>query len=360
MRTQDDKLVAAAVKRTPVGIVLADARADDLPITFVNDAFQRMTLYSRDFAVGRNCRFLQGEDTEPDALEALREGLASETEFQVTLTNYKADGTPFRNQVLISPVFDKDGGLSAYFAVQREINGSAERPQQDVDALKLLIELQHRVKNHLAMVVSMIRTQARARVTQESFRAVGRRIEALALLYEEMFAATKAGKSSDYIKAGAYLNRIASVVSRISGESAIRVNVDCEEIDLPVDKAARLGLLLSELLTNAFEHAFHGRESGMISIRFRRLTGGGVRLSVEDDGTGLPEGVNWPYEAPSVEAQTDRAEQSSGEIDTTGHGGSSGVGGTIIVALTRMLGATLNVNRALQGTTVTIDFDEDA
>lgn len=357
MNEQPDETIAEAIERTPVAIVLTDAQAEDNPITFVNEAFQKMTLYSRDYAVGRNCRFLQGEDTEPEAVAEIRDGLASESEFQVTLTNYKADGTPFTNQVLISPVFDRNDELSAYFAVQRELNGHDAVQRQDAHALNLLRELQHRVKNHLSMVVSMIRMQARANVTAESFRAIGRRIEALAVLYEEMFIATQADRSSDNIKTGAYLSRIASTVSRISGEGAIRVNVDCEEIDLPVDQAARLGLLLSELLTNAFEHAFEGRDSGLINVRFRRLSAGGVRLSVEDDGIGLPEGINWPYEADSVEQQTERAEDEAGDLDTTGHGGHSGVGGTIVISLTEMLGATLDVNRALQGTIISVEFE---
>ena len=189
------------------------------------------------------------------------------------------------------------------------------------------------------------------------FRAIGRRIEALALLYEEMFIASQADHSWNRIKTGAYLSRIASTVSRISGESAIRVNVDCEEIDLPVDQAARLGLPLSEFLTNALEHAFEGRESGLVNVRFRELSGGGVRLSVEDDGIGLPEGIDWPFDSRSVQSQTDQAETKEGKLDTTGHGGHSGVGGSIVVALTEMLGATLDVTRALKGTTISVDLE---
>ncbi|WP_102109017.1 PAS domain-containing protein [Oceaniglobus roseus] len=353
-----DELIAVAIQRTPVAIVLTDARDDDHRITFVNDAFQAMTLYSRDYAVGRNCRFLQGRGTEPEAVLKIREGLRSQAEFQVTLTNYKADGTPFTNQVLISPVFDRQGDLTAFFSVQREMNGEAAAAHRNEDALNLLRELQHRVKNHLAMVVGMIRIQARATVTEESFRAVGRRVEALALLYEEMFAATQSGGDNRKIRTGAYLSRIASVVSRLGDRSAIRLNVDCEEIELPIDQAARLGLLLSELLTNAFEHAFAGRDSGLIEVRFHRLDTGGVRLSVADDGVGLPEGIDWPGEAPTVETQTEHAETVSGELDTTGHCGHSGVGGSIVTGLTEMLGADLQVTRAAQGTIIAVEFEK--
>ncbi len=358
MTSANSNLVQNAVERIPVSIVITDPQLDDNPITFVNDAFQKMTLYSRDFALGRNCRFLQGEKTEREAIEQIRDGLKSGDEFQVTLTNHRADGTTFRNQLLVSPVSDDDGGITAYFGVQRELPDELDKEPAD-QPLELLRELQHRVKNHLAMVVSMIRLQAARQVTPASLRAVGRRVEALALLYEELFAA-QMGSKDEKIRAGAYLSRIAATISGLAGRNAIRVNLDCEAIELPVDHAARLGLLLSELLTNALEHAFEGAESGFVSVRFHKLTGGGVRLTVEDDGVGLPKDSKWPYEAQSVESQSDRAKKQGGTLDTTGHDGHSGVGGTIIVALTKMLGATLDVNRALKGTIVTVDFEPGA
>ena len=97
-----------------------------------------------------------------------------------------------------------------------------------------------------------------------------------------------------------------------------------------------------------------------MNVTFKKISGGGVRLTVEDDGIGLPGGIDWPYESPSVEEQSERAKSEGGELDTTGRGGKSGVGGSIIVALTETLGATLDVNRALRGTIVTVDFEPQA
>ena len=358
MNKQDTHLLERAAQRTPVSIVISDARLEDNPITFVNNAFQHLTLYSREYAVGRNCRFLQGEETDPEDVAAIRKGLEAGKDFQVTITNHKADGTPFRNQLLIAPVFGDDDEIAAYFGVQRELQEGEEN--QNDHALDLLRELQHRVKNHLSMVVSLIRMQASRRVTPESLRAVGRRVEALALLYEELFTASLDREAGEAVRTGAYLSRIASVIAGLESRTSIRVNVNCEEIDLPVDKAARLGLLLSELLTNSLEHAFQGRESGFVTVTFKKINGGGVRLTVEDDGIGLPDGVDWPYEAPSIEDQSERTKSEGGELDTTGRGGNSGVGGTIVVALTKTLGATLDVNRALRGTIVTVDFEPKA
>ncbi len=351
-----DDLIGGAVQRSSVAMIVADARLEDMPITYANRAFETLTLYSREFAIGRNCRFLQGPGTDPADVDRIRENLRSGEEFQLTLVNHRADGAPFRNSLLISPVHDDDGTLAAYFGILRAVPEAETGPAPSgvgSDGLSLLLELQHRVKNHLAMIVSMIRIQASRDVTPESLKAISRRIEALGLLYEELLS--RNGEGTDQIAAGAYLSRIATVVSGLEARGSIRTNVECDDIDLPVEQAARLGLLLSEFLTNAYEHAFEGRHSGYVEVRFHR-TSGGIRLSVEDDGVGLPEGSTWPYGAASIEDQRDRARSETGELDTTGHG-KSGVGGSIIVALTQSLGAELNVLRPKRGTIITLDID---
>jgi PAS domain S-box-containing protein len=354
-------ILTDAVEGTPIGIMITDPRLEDNPITYVNDAFEKITQYERDFALGRNCRFLHGDRTEPEAVEKIRSAMQRMEEVNVAITNQRADGTPFRNQLLIAPVFDEHHHLSAFFGVLRELPDGEGHPEHDKRSLDLLRELQHRVKNHLAMVVSLIRVQANRDVTKDSFIAIARRIEALALLYEEMFSAGKgADPDEDRIKAGAYLGRIANVIASLEGRNGIRVNVDCEDVDLPVDQAARLGLLLSELLTNALEHAFPDRDSGAVTVRLTRLSEGGVRLSVEDDGIGLPEGSDWPRRAPNVASQRQSADSADGALDTTGRGGQSGMGGTIIMSLTQGLGAALSIDRGMQGTIVTIDFEEGA
>ncbi len=355
--TGKEALVSGAIGLSPLSIILTDPRLEDNPVTYVNRAFEVLTLFSREFAIGRNCRFLQGPGTDPEDVERIREGLRSEKEFEVTITNHRADGTTFRNHLLIAPIHGADGELSAYFGLQREAPAEdAGRPSREADTVALLRELQHRVKNHLALIVSMIRVQSRREVTPRSLKSISRRIEALSVLYDELLAGGLQEKPRQDVSAGAYLGRIASVLTSIQPHAGVRVNVECEDIALPVDQAARLGLLLSEFLTNALEHAFEGRDAGLVDVRFYRLSGGGIRLSVEDDGKGMPEGADWPFGAQSIEAQTDRAAQGTGALDTTGGEARPGVGGSIVAALTESLGATLSVTRPKHGTIVTVDI----
>ena len=92
-------------------------------------------------------------------------------------------------------------------------------------------------------------------------------------------------------------------------------------------------------------------------MRFFRLSGSGIRLSVEDDGVGMPAGTDWPFGSPSIETQRDRAEQDQGALHTRGESGEAGVGGSIVAALSQSLGASLTVSTPKRGTIITVDFD---
>ena len=360
-----ESIVGTAVKFSPLSIVLTDPRIEDEPITYVNDAFVRTTQYSRQSAVGRNCRFLQGEDTDPDDVRRLREGLKSGEQFEVTLLNYKADGTPFMNQLLISPVHDESGAMIARFGLQREVDRDLARAASENtvrhrdSAVSMLRELQHRVKNHLAMVVSMIRMQARREVTTDSFQALSRRIEALALLYDELFKLNVNVERDSRIQVDGYLKRISEVLSGIDGRGTVKVRVTSDPIVMSVDQAARVGLLLSELVTNAMEHAFEARDSGSIHVSLEDLGQDRLRLEVIDDGIGLPEGSNWPHGADSLAKQRRKAEGDNGKLDTTGANHQPGVGGSIVVSLARSLDAELAINSTGEGTRVSLDFTRE-
>ena len=360
-RQGDDEAMHEAIEAVPLAMVLTDPRQDDNPITYVNQAFERVTLYSREFAVGRNCRFLQGEDTTEKSIGEIREGLKEGTDVTIDVVNYKADGTPFRNRLMISPIRDEGGELIAFLGVQRELprgvgdtiidsRAAADRPMQDV----MLAEVQHRVKNHLTMIVSMIRLQAEKRVTKKSFEALSHRIESLALLYDELSGSGLGDRVADTVPAGAYLSRVCSTLNALDGRGSVRVNVDCEEIDLPVDLTARLGLLATELVTNALEHAFDGRDEGAVRIRFHRRSDGGWRLMVEDDGIGLPEGSDWPW------AAADHAAAAEEDVSQgIGEGRRSGLGGMIITSLAKSIGAELDVTSGRGGTTVCVDVSRN-
>jgi diguanylate cyclase (GGDEF)-like protein/PAS domain S-box-containing protein len=102
-------------------IIAVDATADGLPITWVSPGFELLTGYGRAEVIGRSPKFLQGPDTDPRAISLLTEALAAGRDAYVTLLNYRADGTPFWNEVAIAPERDSDGKLVRWLGTQRDV-----------------------------------------------------------------------------------------------------------------------------------------------------------------------------------------------------------------------------------------------
>jgi len=104
-----------------MAMIATDPHQADNPIVFANDAFLKLTGYGLDEVVGRNCRFLQGPDTDQDVVAKLRKVIDEQTFGYVEIINYKKDGTPFWNALHISPVYDDDGHLTHFFGSQWDI-----------------------------------------------------------------------------------------------------------------------------------------------------------------------------------------------------------------------------------------------
>lgn len=143
----------ASINLSPIASVVTDARLPDNPIVAVNRAFRELTGYSEAEAVGRNCRFLAGPATEPDAREALRHAVAEARPVLVELTNYRKDGSTFLNAVMIAPVFGKAGEVAYFLGTQMDIGPasglSASRRQRAEHLVRDLTPRQLQVLEHM-------------------------------------------------------------------------------------------------------------------------------------------------------------------------------------------------------------------
>ena len=113
-----------------IAAVVTDPRLPDNPIVACNDAFVALTGYSKDEIIGNNCRFLRGPGTEPWQTETLRTAIARKKPAMVEILNYKKDGSPFRNAVMISPIFDDFGELAFYIGSQVELAEDSPRANE--------------------------------------------------------------------------------------------------------------------------------------------------------------------------------------------------------------------------------------
>jgi len=114
-----------AVDEAPIGISLSDPSQEDNPLIYINEGFVELTGYSREEAIGRNCRFLQGESTSEETVTTMRQAIKAADPVSVEIRNYRADGTEFWNHLRIAPVRDTDGTVQSYIGFQ----GSGESPE---------------------------------------------------------------------------------------------------------------------------------------------------------------------------------------------------------------------------------------
>jgi PAS domain S-box-containing protein len=113
---------AAAVRATRMPMIVTDPRQFDNPIVFANDAFLKLTGYTRLEVTGRNCRFLQGPDTDPSAVERIRQAVRDAVDIRIDLLNYRKDGSTFHNALFVGPVRDAEGQLVYFFASQLDVS----------------------------------------------------------------------------------------------------------------------------------------------------------------------------------------------------------------------------------------------
>jgi len=169
----------AALQMTRMPMILTDPRQDDNPIVFSNKAFLDLTGYEEAEVVGRNCRFLQGADTDRETVRELREAVAAEEAISIEILNYRRDGSAFWNAVFVAPVYDADGQLIYFFASQLDVtrrrsSEQAFRQAQKMEAIgQLTAGLAHDFNNLLQVVAGNLDMLQGDELTDRQHRLVG-------------------------------------------------------------------------------------------------------------------------------------------------------------------------------------------
>lgn len=152
---EDGTALLSSIARSPIASVISNPRLIDNPIIAVNQAFCDLTGYGEDEILGRNCRFLAGPATEPWLTERIRQGTRDRKPTLVEILNYKRSGQPFRNAVLVAPVFLPDGELEYFIGSQvelpeDEIGLSSSRHRHAVEIVRTLSPRQREVLEQIA------------------------------------------------------------------------------------------------------------------------------------------------------------------------------------------------------------------
>ena len=125
------------------GITLSDPDQDDNPIVYANKAFEKISGYSNDETVGRNCRFLQGQEKDQEELQLIRDAIKNNKPVEVTLKNFRKNGELFYNRLSITPLFDNEGHLIYFLGVQYDVTEQILAQQE----IKTLTDTLHKLSN---------------------------------------------------------------------------------------------------------------------------------------------------------------------------------------------------------------------
>jgi PAS domain S-box-containing protein len=282
-------------------MVITDVRAPDAPIVFANPAFAALTGYDLTETLGRNCRFLQGADTDRALQARLSAAVKARTPVTLDILNYRKDGSAFWNALSISPIPGSDGDVGHMLGVMSDVTARkvaehslesavAQRAAEMDHALKqttaLLHEVDHRVKNNLQLIASLLLLQSR-RVEDETARKALRgmleRVSAIATVHRRLFQS----EDIERFDVAQFVRDLTADMMAASGRPEIQMRLDLERVDVPASQAAPAALVINELIGNALRHAFPEGRSGVIEVSIRRQDPG-FEVAICDDGVGLP------------------------------------------------------------------------
>lgn len=279
----------------PIAIVVSEMAAPER-IVYANPQFEKISGQSAAQVVGKPWSILHGRSENRE--RSLGDMIVKTADF---VGSFRIEREEDGAEVCIdaySNIIEDDNGAPIYRLAALVETGNRDDAQREaleqkiLDRDLLLLEMQHRVKNNLQMITALIRIEARnarGRIDAGPFDRLAGRVESLQLLY----AALSAGNHGDEIDLGVYLSEIASSVMRSHAVEGIRLDLKVDAYPVSVNVAMPAGLVVNELLTNALKHAFVGRDGGTISLH-SLSDGNGCRVTITDDGVGLPEGSVWP------------------------------------------------------------------
>ena len=168
--------IVHAIDEAPIGITLADPSLPDEPLVYVNEAFERVTGYPTDYVRGRNCRFLQGPDTDPATVAEMRQAIEREEPVTVVVRNYRKDGSPFWNEVTIAPIYDDDGELVHYVGFQSDVSERERAKRTAEKRAEALREERVALERVLERVNGVLSDVGRALVEENDRGAIERRV----------------------------------------------------------------------------------------------------------------------------------------------------------------------------------------
>lgn len=317
-------LLSQILQTTPDAVISVD---EDGKIELFNHGAELTFGYDAGEVIGRNIEVLLPPRFRADHRKHLARFASSDQSARMMgergrVTGRRSDGSEFPAEASISKARLDDRLLLTM--ILRDVTGRIEAEERVRASLAekevLLEEIHHRVKNNLQVVSSLLNLQARNAASadvRKVFQESRHRVQSMALVHEQLYRS----KNLASVAFNEYVTQLADALFRAYRVDAERVEMEVrvEEVMVPLEAAAPCGLILNELISNAFKHAFPDDRSGKVEIVVRERADGSVRMSVADDGVGVPEGVGF-WNTPSLGWKLVRTlvRQIDGEVELKG------------------------------------------
>jgi PAS domain S-box-containing protein len=318
MREQGGVFVEA-VRLTRMPMMVTDATLPGNPITFANQAMVELSGYSHDELLGQDPHFMNGPDTDPEAIRRYEGSMAERRDDTLEILQYRKDGTPFRAMLFASPLDDGQGRVVNHFLsylditrrhdAERDLRRLTEELERRVaertheleqanarltqalaEREMLMVEVNHRAKNSLTVASSLLGIQAQRQpdpAVKRLFHEARDRLIAMGQVHDLL----SRSESAQLVDLAVYLEALCGALRPGSnGDARVQLTAEPESgLMVSPDVAFPLGIVVTELVTNAVKYAFPAGAGGAIVVKARRIPEGRVELLVCDDGVGMSE-----------------------------------------------------------------------
>ena len=265
-------LLEQAFDQTRMAMCVTDPNLPDNPIVYVNRAFEELTGYAEAEIVGRNCRFLQGERTEPAALAELRQAIAAETVCILEILNYRKNGDAFWNALHIGPIYDEKGKLRFYFGSQWDVTNVHAARVLDQQVRTINQELNHRIKNLFAVIGSIVSLSANgANDAEEATSRARQRIVALGRAHEATINPTHEASTAYFA------TLVEEVLAPFRDVTRASIDASGDAVTIQISAITPLGLILHELATNSLKYGSLGGHGDALELEWRLIDVDGAK-----------------------------------------------------------------------------------
>ena len=308
-----------AVRVTRMPMMVTDALLPGNPILFANKAFVNLSGYGVEEITGQDPHFMNGPDTDPASILEYQTAIRERRDTTMEIVQYRKDGSPFHAMLFASPLSDGQGTITHHFlsylditrrhdaeadlrALTAELEARVAARTAELEAANarltelareremLMAEVNHRAKNSLTIAASLLAMQRRRQtdpLVTVPLQETEERIRAMARVHDLL----SRSESEQRVNVATYIVDLCeALTSLMEDDGRIRLEARVEDgILVDADTAVPLGMVLTELVTNAVKYAFPAPRVGAITAHARRRECGRVELVIQDDGVGASE-----------------------------------------------------------------------